>query len=69
MDSIPNLSQKNTVRETIKSTGKEGNNNHSDQMNHFAGNMLQVENLKGKKLLVMSSQAFHLSQAGTNNSA
>ena len=27
-------------------------------MNHFAGNMLQVENRKGKKILVMSSQAY-----------
>ena len=27
-------------------------------MNHFAGNMLQVENQKGEKLLVMSSQAY-----------
>ena len=58
MDSIPNLSQKNTVRETIKSTGKEVITITPDQMNHFAGNMLQVENLNGEKILVMSSQAY-----------
>jgi hypothetical protein len=29
-----------------------------NQMNHFAGNMLQVHNNKGEKLLVMSSQAY-----------
>ena len=29
-----------------------------EQMNHFAGNMLQVENEMGTKYLVMSSQAF-----------
>jgi hypothetical protein len=30
-----------------------------EQMNHFAGNMLQVSNNKGVPLLVMSSQAYH----------
>jgi len=59
LDSIPNLSQKNTVRESITNSGKEIISISPDQMNHFAGNMLQVENVKGKKLLVMSSQAFH----------
>lgn len=29
-----------------------------DQMNHFAGNMLQVNNDQGKKFLVMSTQAY-----------
>ncbi len=28
------------------------------QMNHFAGNMLQVQNEEGEKFLVMSSQAY-----------
>ena len=28
------------------------------QMNHFAGNMLQVENNKGDKILIMSTQAY-----------
>ena len=27
-------------------------------MNHFAGNMLQVDSKEGEKLLVMSSQAY-----------
>ncbi len=27
-------------------------------MNHFAGNMLQVHNTKGEKLLIMSTQAY-----------
>jgi hypothetical protein len=30
-----------------------------EQMNHFAGNMLQVENRKNDKFLVMSTQAFN----------
>ena len=28
------------------------------QLNHFAGNMLQIENNKKEKLLVMSTQAY-----------
>jgi hypothetical protein len=32
-------------------------------MNHFAGNMLQVENAAGEKILVMSSQAYHALKA------
>ena len=59
LDSISNISQQNTVRETIRNSGKEIISITPDQMNHFAGNMLQVENVKGEKLLVMSSQAFH----------
>ncbi len=29
-----------------------------EQMNHFAGNMLQVNNKKGQKFIIMSSQAY-----------
>ncbi len=29
-----------------------------EQMNHFAGNMLQAQNRKGEKFLIMSSQAY-----------
>ena len=30
-----------------------------EQMNHFAGNMLQVENRRGIKFLLLSTQAYH----------
>jgi hypothetical protein len=46
------------VTKTITDHGKEIVTINLDQMNHFAGNMLQVENIRGEKLLVMSSQAF-----------
>jgi hypothetical protein len=39
-------------------TGKEIIDISIEQMNHFAGNMLQVENKQGEKLLVMSTQAY-----------
>jgi len=58
MDSIAAQNEKDEVSETIKKSGKEMITISYDQMNHFAGNMLQVSNGKGELLLVMSSQAF-----------
>jgi len=58
LDSIRNPEEKNKVIAAIQGTGKELIDINYDQLNHFAGNMLQVENNKGEKLLVMSTQAF-----------
>jgi hypothetical protein len=58
LDSIPGKNEKEKVIEMIKKTGKEIIDISLDQLNHFAGNMLQVENKQGEKLLVMSTQAF-----------
>jgi hypothetical protein len=58
LDSIPADHEKDHVTETIKNSGKEIIPISAGQMNHFAGNMLQVSNDKGEKLLLMSSQAF-----------
>jgi hypothetical protein len=58
LDSIPNTAERKMVEEVIKGSGKEIITITPGQMNHFAGNMLQVENKSGDKLLVMSSQAF-----------
>jgi hypothetical protein len=49
--------QKETIA-VIEKSGKEIISISVDQMNHFAGNMLQVENNAGDKFLVMSSQAY-----------
>ncbi|MGZ5284422.1 MAG: citrulline utilization hydrolase CtlX [Kaistella sp.] len=46
------------VQEVIKSTGKEIIEISEDQMQQFAGNMLQVQNNEGKKFLVMSESAY-----------
>lgn len=59
LDSIKEASQKKNVKDTLKFSGKEIIPISHEQMNHFAGNMLQVKNKKGKKFLVMSSQAYH----------
>ena len=55
---MPDKKAKEKVIETIKQTGKEIIDITIEQMNHFAGNMLQIENDKGEKLLVMSTQAY-----------
>ena len=57
-DSIPDDEEKINVINAILQTGKEIIDISLDQMNHFAGNMLQVENKDGEKLLVMSTQAY-----------
>lgn len=58
LDSIRHKIQQEKVKTSIGNTGKQIISISSEQMNHFAGNMLQVENNKGEKLLVMSSQAY-----------
>lgn len=58
LDAIPDEKEKALVTAVIEASGKKLIPISLDQMNHFAGNMLQVENSSGKKLLVMSSQAY-----------
>jgi hypothetical protein len=59
LDSIPDPLEKKIVTETIEATKKEIIRISHDQMNHFAGNMLQLQNNRGEKILVMSSAAWH----------
>lgn len=59
LDSIPDETEKRTVIETLKDTKKEIIEISFDQMNRFAGNMLQVQNTNGDCFLVMSSQAYN----------
>ncbi len=58
LDSIPDPAEKKYISETILNSGKEIIPISIDQMNHFAGNMLQLENNNGEKILVMSSAAW-----------
>lgn len=58
LDAIPDDAERNMVINTIKESGKTLIEISHEQMNHFAGNMLQVNNAMGEKLLVMSSQAW-----------
>ncbi|MFM9836938.1 MAG: citrulline utilization hydrolase CtlX [Cyclobacteriaceae bacterium] len=59
LESIKDNQERKEVMAAIEKSGKEIIDISLDQMNHFAGNMLQVENDQGKKFLVMSSQAYH----------
>ena len=58
LESITAPDQQQFVSETINNSNKKIIPITLHQMQHFAGNMLQVENDKGEKLLVMSSQAY-----------
>ncbi|MGN6490715.1 MAG: arginine deiminase-related protein, partial [Agriterribacter sp.] len=58
LDSIKSRSEKKNVKDAIALSNKELISISYEQMNHFAGNMLQVKNKKGTKFLVMSTQAF-----------
>jgi len=58
LESISDPLQNKQVAETIINSKKKIIPITLHQMDHFAGNMLQVENKEGEKLLVMSSQAF-----------
>jgi hypothetical protein len=57
-DSIRDVDEKKKVIMAIEKNGKEVIDIDYDQLSHFAGNMLQVQNTKGEKLLVMSTQAY-----------
>jgi hypothetical protein len=59
MDSIPDPDEKKEVTRQILSSGKELITITMDQMNQFAGNMLQLENNRREKILVMSSAAWN----------
>jgi len=58
LDSIIKASEKKKVTDKILDSGKELINITLEQMNCFAGNMLQVNDRDGKKYLVMSTQAY-----------
>ena len=58
LESISNLKERENVNKSLIESGKEVLEINFEQMNHFAGNMLQVKNDKNESLLVMSEQAF-----------
>lgn len=58
LQAIPDAAERKTVVDTIVASGKQIIEITLEQMNQFAGNMLQVETSEGSKLLVMSTRAF-----------
>ena len=57
LDSVPDLKEREALRSSLESTGKEVVPITMAQLHSFAGNMLQVTDEKGRDLLVMSSRA------------
>lgn len=58
LDSIPLEEEKKKVRESIARGGKTLIPISLDEMNEFAGNMLELQTAEGKALLVMSGRAY-----------
>ncbi|HEY2583481.1 MAG TPA: arginine deiminase-related protein [Mucilaginibacter sp.] len=58
LDSITDEDEKNAVITILKLTNKETITISFEQMNNFAGNMLEVKNKSGENLIVMSKTAF-----------
>ena len=58
LDSISSEDEKNTVTTELKRTYKEIITLSFEQMNRFAGNMLEVKNKASETLIIMSKNAF-----------
>ncbi|MDO4762925.1 MAG: arginine deiminase-related protein [Flavobacteriaceae bacterium] len=58
LDCIDDETERQNVVRTIKNSGKEIVEITETQIQNFAGNMLQVQNDKGEKFLVMSQTAY-----------
>jgi hypothetical protein len=58
LDSIPNEKEKQMLLDSFVQSNKEVIEISQDQLNHFAGNMLQVFDIVEKPHLIMSEQAY-----------
>jgi len=59
LQAINNETEKRELIDTLKETNKAIVEITIEQLNHFAGNMLQVKNSKDELLLIMSTQAYN----------
>lgn len=60
LDSIDDKNERKNVVKQLKEDGKEIIEINEEQVNNFAGNMLELTNDKGEKLLIMSTQAYNI---------
>lgn len=58
LDAIKDLDQRESIIELIEESGKEILEISLDQMENFAGNMLEIRSTKGEKIIVMSKRAY-----------
>jgi hypothetical protein len=59
LECIADETERTAVRKALEDSNKEIVEISIEQVNRFAGNMLQVRNRRNDRLLVMSSQAYH----------
>ena len=57
LETVTNPSQRRMLIESFRNTDKDINEISIDQMNAFAGNVLEISNLAGQSFLAMSSRA------------
>lgn len=58
LDTVRDARERNNLENLLIMSGKEIIAITEDQMNHFAGNILEVKNITGDPLICMSSQAY-----------
>lgn len=58
LDAVTDRLERKRLREELEDTGHEIVDISIDQMHHFAGNIIQLENESGEQLLVMSRGAY-----------
>ena len=67
LEAIPGNDERVAIVERINASEKEVIEITCEQMNHFAGNMLQLKSTNGENLLIMSQQAKQCLSAGQLN--
>ena len=58
LDAIANVHERNTLQQLLSDSGHDIINITRKQMNHFAGNMMELKNSKKQSVLAMSQSAF-----------
>ena len=59
LEAIPDLDERLMVRNSLEQSGKRVVEITLEQMNQFAGNMLEIKSQTGQKMLIMSNSAYH----------
>lgn len=67
LEAIPDADEKESLEAALLASGKAIIEISTEQLNCFAGNMLQVLNVNGEVLLIMSDQAYGSLNAGQKN--
>jgi len=69
LDALPDATERRTLEHSLRDTGKDILGLDFDQLEGFAGNMLEVHDKQGQPLLVMSRSAWNTLDAGQRRQA